>query len=276
MAKPAGLVDVGGEPTSVAVAKGFALAVVNTSADFVDTSGELKVVDIATRSIVRTIELGGQPDAIAVNRTGRYAAIAIENERNEDLCVGGTLDGMEVSDDECEDGGGLLGVPGQAPAGFLVLLDTTDPRPDRWTTSTVSLTGLASKFPGDPEPEFVDINSRDVAAVTLQENNHVVLVNVRTGRIVRHFPLGEVDLDQIDTEEEDLITFSSALDDVPREPDAVTWVGPSEFATADEGDLEGGSRGFTIFLANGLRRFAAGNTMEHLVGQVRMREAEAL
>ena len=33
----AGLVDVGGEPTSVAVASGYALAAVNTSADFANT-----------------------------------------------------------------------------------------------------------------------------------------------------------------------------------------------------------------------------------------------
>ena len=64
---------------------GNALVAVNTSTDFVNVSGNLVVVDIATRTIVETIALGGQPDAIAVSPDGAYAAVAIENERDEDL-----------------------------------------------------------------------------------------------------------------------------------------------------------------------------------------------
>ena len=56
-------------------------------------------------------------------------------------------------------------------------------------------------------------------------------------------------LDDIDVDEEGVIDQSASLSAVPREPDAVTWIGTEYFATADEGDLDGGSRGFTIFIS---------------------------
>ena len=80
-----GIVALGGEPTSVGVRGHHALVCINTSPSFVAPSGDLLVVDIETRQIVRTIPLGGQPDAIAISPNGRFAAIAIENERDEDL-----------------------------------------------------------------------------------------------------------------------------------------------------------------------------------------------
>jgi hypothetical protein len=45
----------------------------------------------------------------------------------------------------------------------------------------VDLTELSVYAFTDPEPEFVDINARNQAVVTLQENNHVVVVNLRKG-----------------------------------------------------------------------------------------------
>ncbi len=242
---PAGTVKLSGEPTSVAVlGNKYALAAVNTSADFVNTSGELAVIDIATKTIVKTLALGGQPDAIAVSKDGRYAAIAIENERDEDLGNG---------------------EPPQAPAGFLVIVDLVG-TPDNWTTRNVNFEGVSDLFPEDPEPEYVDINSKNIAVVTLQENNHIVLVNLKKGKIIRDFTAGTVDLEQIDTTEEDpaLISLTSSQTDVEREPDGVSWINNRCFATADEGDLNGGSRGFTIFNKKGDVKFTSGNANDHL------------
>src|SRR5262245_60100897 len=73
---PAGVVDVDGQPTSVAVAGGHALVAVNTSPDFLNPSGNLKIIDLNSRQILRTIDLGGQPDSVAVSPDKRYAAIA--------------------------------------------------------------------------------------------------------------------------------------------------------------------------------------------------------
>jgi len=258
---PGGLVALTGEPTSVAVVGDYALAAVNTSADFVNVSGHIAVIDVEDRAIVATIPVDGQPDSIATGRTRRYAALVLENERNEDVCVGGTAHGTE-DEDLCEDGGGVFGGIPQLPAGSLVILDMVG-RPASWTTRTVDLTGLAAKAGSDPEPEYVDISSRNQAVITMQENNHLVIVDLPTGRIVNHFSAGTVDLDGIDVDEEGLITLDSSLEDVPREPDAVTWISPFEFATADEGDLDGGSRGFTIFRADGGVRYASGLEMEY-------------
>ncbi len=244
--KPLGSLALGGDPTSVAVRRGFALVCINTSVDFVNTSGALLVVDIATRSVIRTIPLGGQPDSIAISPDGRYAAIIIENERDEDL------------------GGGA---PPQLPAGFLTIVDFVG-GPADWTTRDVSLTGVAQLFPEDPEPEFVDINDANLAVVTLQENNHIAIVDLASGQVVQNFSAGTVDLTAIDTNENDLIEQTASLSGVPREPDAVSWISPYTFATADEGDLNGGSRGFTIFSIFGAPVYEAGNTLEHLTARI--------
>ncbi|EXJ12612.1 esterase-like activity of phytase family protein [Imhoffiella purpurea] len=234
---PLGRVDMGGEPTSVEVIGNLlALVAVNTSEDFVDTGGRLIVVNIPRQTIVGWIELGGQPDSIKLSPKDDYAAVVIENERDEDV----TVDGVE---------GGLP----QSPAGYLAIVDIQGTDPSGWDLRRVELTGLASYGSSDPEPEFVDVNSQDQAVVSLQENNHLVVVDLPTGAIVRDFDLGTVDLTRIDATEDGIISLTESLDAVPREPDAIAWV-PLDLrrtrhliATANEGDLFGGSRGFSLF-----------------------------
>ena len=247
--KPAGFVKLEGEPTSVAVHHHFVLVAVNTSASFAQPDGVLAVFDIrnpAQPKRVATLPMGGQPDSIAVSPKGRYAAVVIENERDEDL------------------NNGLLP---QLPGGYLRIVDLKG-QPSRWTTRDVSLTGLAEVAPEDPEPEYVSINDQDVAAVTLQENNHIVLVDLRSGRVIRHFSAGQVDLEGVDVEENDRIEPVGVLKGKRREPDSIAWLG-ALLATANEGDYEdtngeeGGSRGFTLFDYNGQVWHDAGVSMEH-------------
>jgi len=52
---------------------------------FRSTLKALGFADIASKTIVRAIPLAGQPDSVAVSPAGDYAAIVIENERDEDL-----------------------------------------------------------------------------------------------------------------------------------------------------------------------------------------------
>lgn len=244
--QPDGTLAVGGEPTSVTVVRKYALAVVNTSENFVNTSGVLQIINLKTRQIVRSIDLGGQPDSIAVSPDGKYATIAIENERDEELGNG---------------------EPPQSPPGFVVIVDLKG-HPKHWTTRTVDLVGIPTQFPTDPEPEFIDINQKNIAVVTLQENNHLVLIDLQTGNVIKHWEAGTVNLTDIDTNENDLIELNSGLNDVRREPDAVKWISKRQLATADEGDLVGGSRGFTIFNTDGDVRFASGHSMEHLMARI--------
>ena len=251
---PLGAIELPGDPTSVAVHEGWALVAVNTSADFVTTAGDLLVIDLATRQVVRTIALGGQPDSVALAPSGRYAAVAIENERDEDL------------DD---------GIIPQLPPGSLQVVDLAGPVA-RWSIRTVDLTGLADVAPSDPEPEYVDINQRNQAVVTMQENNHLVVVDLRTASVINDFSAGAVDIDGIDTVEEELgpqenglIELTGSLTARRREPDAVQWVDQDTFATANEGDyedatgVEGGTRTFTLFNVDGTVEFDSGNSYEH-------------
>ena len=241
---PSGVVALGGEPTSVAVKGDYALVAVNTSADFINTSGNLQVIDIESGELQVILDLGGQPDAVAVSPDGRYGAVAIENERDEDL------------------GGGA---PPQAPAGYLMIVDMLG-APADWSMRKVSLSHLEGMlFGDDPEPEFVDINSANIAVVTLQENNHIALVDLDKGAVVKHFSAGTVDLEQIDTDKDKLIDLSGELLEIPREPDGVSWISNSQFVTADEGDLDGGSRGFTVFNTDGTVAHAPGNSVEHTI-----------
>eukprot|EP00928_Gymnodinium_smaydae_P044352 TRINITY_DN2958_c0_g1_i1.p1 TRINITY_DN2958_c0_g1~~TRINITY_DN2958_c0_g1_i1.p1 ORF type:complete len:884 (+),score=132.69 TRINITY_DN2958_c0_g1_i1:137-2653(+) len=242
-----GTLAMGGEVTSVAMTKNdLVLVAVDTSPNYTNPSGSLKVVNTKTKKIVRTMDLGGQPDAVAVSPDKNYAAIAIENQRDEDLGDGG--------------------LP-QLPAGFVVVVDTSSADQTTWAKSDVSLAGLGSavKEDSDPEPEFVSINSENHAVVTLQENNAIVIIDLATKKVVKAFTAGTVDLAAVDTDEEGQIKQNKQLAALPREPDGVTWIGNDYFATADEGDMDGGSRGFTIFnKTDGQVVYSSGHLLEHL------------
>lgn len=237
-----GTLPVPGSPTSVTVTPDGAWALVATDTsdgDLVAPTGELLVVDLATRSIIRSIALGGQPDSIAASRDGRYAAIAIENQRDEDV-AGGALP--------------------QLPAGNLTIVDLVG-APAAWTTRVVALTGLASAFePSDPEPEFVDIDAANVAAVTLQENNAVALVDLASGDVLDDWSAG-VSSHLADTKDDRAISLTDSLSE-EREPDAIGWTRSGNLATANEGDLRGGSRDWTIFSASGAVVFTSGSSFE--------------
>lgn len=249
-AAPVGLgsLKLDGEPTSVAVVGAHALVAVNTSASFTAPTGKLVVVDIATRTKVAELDLGGQPDSVAVSKDGRYAAVVIENER-----------------DESVNGGAIP----QLPAGRLAIVDLVG-APAAWTRRDVALTGLAALYGTDPEPEYVSINEDNIAVVTLQENNHLALVDLATGKVSGHFSAGSVTLTDVDLTDErpNLVQFNQTQADRLREPDGVTWVSKTRFATANEGDLNGGSRGFTLFNTDGSVAFDVGMDLEYRLARI--------
>ncbi len=252
--------DAEDEPTSVAVVGRYVLVVVNTSASYTDPSGRLDIIELATRERVRSLDLGGQPDSIAISADERYAAIAIENERDEEA----TPPDRKKGD-----------LP-QAPAGFVQVVDLPGSNPHRWTLRTVPLTGADGRAlpalaaagivePTDPEPEYVTINRRNQLAVTLQENNGIVLVDLPTGRITSVFSAGTASVTRIDTAKDGVIDLTGSITDVPREPDAVAWLDDRYLATANEGDWRGGTRGWTVFDSRtGRVAWDAGNSFEWL------------
>lgn len=242
-----GIVSFSGEPTSVAVAGAKALVAVNTSESFTKPSGVLAVVDIAGRKVDATCDLGGQPDSVAVNKDRTLAAIAIENERDED-----------VNDGQ---------IP-QMPEGDLVILSLKDGAADCATIKHVTLTGLAEVAGDDPEPEFVAFNGRDEIALTLQENNHIVVIDGKSATVKTHFPAGTVDLEAIDTKRDGSIAFTGEQAGRKREPDAIKWLDDDRLVVANEGDYEGGSRGFTIFDTTGKVLYESGAGFERAIASI--------
>lgn len=245
--KPAGTAALNGEPTSVVVVEDKALVGVVTSESYTDPSGHVTVVDIATKAVDSTCDLGGQPDALALSPDKSFLAVAIENERDEDLNDGA--------------------IP-QLPAGNLTVFSIGADGFDCGSKKVIDLTGLAEVVADDPEPEYVDINGMNQAVVTLQENNHIAVVDLASGDVINHFSAGSADIDQIDTVEEDAIMMNSSLSGVVREPDAVKWIDDERFVTADEGDWNGGSRSFTIFNKDGDVVYTSGNTVEHIAARL--------
>ncbi|PWV97510.1 phytase-like protein with esterase activity [Hoeflea marina] len=239
--KAAGALMMDGEPTSVGIAGGKVIVGVNTSESYTKPSGKLVVVDLASKSVEMSCDLGGQPDSVAISPDKTFAAIAIENERDEDL-----NDGQ---------------IP-QMPAGDVVIVSLKDGAADCASIRHVDVTGLAEIAPEDPEPEFVSINALGEIALTMQENNHIVIIDGKTGAVTAHFSAGTVDLAGIDTKSDGALKFTGKKDGVKREPDAVKWLDDNRLVTANEGDYEGGSRSFTIFDKTGKVEYESGASLE--------------
>jgi DNA-binding beta-propeller fold protein YncE len=234
-----GTTDMDGSPTSVSVTPSGQFALIGVAGGV----NELTVVDVATRGRVVDIPLSGQPDSIAISANGAYAAIAIENERDE-----------AVND----------GAMPQAPGGDLEIVDLVG-APATWTTRVVELDGLANRFTDDPETEFVDIRN-GVVALTLQENNQIVLVRLSDGSVIRDFSARST-THAADLTDDGDVSFTEVLDDVRREPDAIHWTPGGRLITANEGDYDldavfTGGRNFTMYAATGPIEFDSGVGLE--------------
>lgn len=245
------------QPTSVVAHGEFVLVVVDTTGgDYAKPSGRVDIVRVADRTRVHSIDLGGQPDSIAISPDGTFAAIAMENQR----------------DEEFTPAGGEEGDLPQPPTGFVQLVDLTG-APDAWTARKVDFDTAAARAAGldtpeDLEPEYVSINSRGQVAVTLQENNGIAVIDGTTGEVTSIFDAGSVAVDGVDTAEDGVLDQTGSVPDSPREPDAIGWIGDDHLATANEGDWKGGTRGWSIFdAATGAVVWDAGNSFEQLAVQ---------
>ncbi len=245
---PLGNITLDGEPTAVSTHGNTVFAGVNTSESYIEPSGYLLHIDLSTGTEAGRCDLGGQPDSTAVAPDGSFVTVAIENERDEDAGDGR--------------------VP-QMPAGWVAIVPLDGSGMmlcDQQIRADV--TGLAEIAPEDPEPEFVDVNAAGEIVVTLQENNHIVVLS-STGEVVSHFSAGAVDLEGIDaTDERATLVFDESQAGVVREPDGIQWIDNDHFVTANEGDMDGGSRGFTVFRKDGTVVHESGPAFEHAVVQI--------
>jgi hypothetical protein len=236
-----------GEPTAVSALGQTVFVAENTSESFTNPSGVLHAIDAGSREVIASCDLGGQPDSTAVAPDGSFITVAIENERDEDAGDGR--------------------VP-QMPAGYLVIQPLGENGAmDCAAQIRVDLTGLADIAPEDPEPEFVDVNANGDIVVTLQENNHMVVVSA-AGEVLSHFSAGAVDLEGVDLTEDGALRFVENQTGRVREPDAVQWIDTDHFAIANEGDMDGGSRGFTVFHRDGTELFESGMAFEYAIVEI--------
>lgn len=246
------------EPTSVAVYGDYLLVVIDeTGGDFANPKGRVDIVRVSDRTRVSSIDLQGQPDSIAISPAGApgkpKAAIAMENQRDEELNDGN--------------------LP-QLPTGFVQTIDLSG-EPKDWKATPIRFEDESGKLldivkkagldtPEDLEPEYVSINGKNQLAVTLQENNGVAIIDLQTNRITNVFSTGSAEVKGVDTKSDKIINPTDTLPETPREPDAIAWIDDNHVATANEGDWKGGTRGWTVFDANGKIVWDAGNSVENL------------
>jgi hypothetical protein len=234
---PAGTLDLGGSPVTVAAAGPFALVAVATS----DAQGELLIVRISTRAIVRTIPLSGPPTDVAVDPQGNYAAVSI------------------------------------GATGEVLILDLVTPFPNLWPKRTAWLAGETN----DPFPQGLALSEQGRCAVALTSENQVVVLNLNhlkglrllaaliapgtlNGAQVEHSWSAETaTVPQVDLVPNRLIELDATLLDQPRGPIAVDWTGPNTLATANQW-----SRGFSLFNRQGNLQFDAVNRLEHLTARI--------
>ena len=215
--KALGNIKMPGEPTAVSVIGDTSFVAVNTSESYKNRSGKVHAINLKSQKKINRCELWGQPDSTASSPDGSFISIAIVNERDEDLQNGR--------------------IP-QMPARNLVMISVGDGSLVCGSMNWVNTTGL-SIGAEDPEPEFVDINDIGETVLTLQENNHIAVVD-QVVKIISHFSAGATDLEKIDAlDERGALIFNGSQKNRLREPDGIQWLNNDLFVIDNEGDMRG-------------------------------------
>ena len=255
-----------GEPTSVAISPDgrYAVLALRMDDDVANARrGFLRIYDIRDpRAVkhVKDVSVGIGPDSLALAGSGKTlrAVVAIEDEET-DAKGDATLDGKRPGRIDVV---GLQDLYGGASTGVqtIELVQALKALPD-------------AVYPADPQPEFVALSPDGrTAAVTLQENNAVALIDLsrpRQARLLRVLSTGAVTRSgNADLQRDKEIAFKDSFTG-RREADAVTWVSADVFALANEGDgkkdkagvLPGG-RGFTLMNTRGEVVYETGERTE--------------
>ncbi len=253
-----GTVDVSdlGEPTSVVITPNgqYVIAAVLDTDEISDQDpGSVVFIDVASRERVAEVQLLGiGPDSVAITPDGKKVVVAIEDE---------------------EDGESL---PGDRPGSInIVSIDYNSPADSTVSTIALDLTDVEGvNYPTDPQPEFVAISpDGDLAAITLQENNAIALIDINTESIVGLFSAGTSVSERADLTEDGDIQLVQPFEG-RREPDTIAFTPDGEhFITLNEGDTDlerfengiwSGGRSWTIFDLEGNVVYDSGSSVEEI------------
>lgn len=265
-----GTIQTKGEPTSVAVLGNIAVAAVwldkkeeGKAPPRFDPS-ELLVIDIAdpkNPKVLGSVPIGHHPDATKLTRIGGrlICVVCIENEP---VVVKNGL----VEDEDAP------GFPNDvSPAGYVQVVEIDTNNPARSKVADVKLPEARMSaarlfYPKDPQPEFVDIHGT-TAAVTLQENNGVAVIDIANPaapRLKKLFSTGAASKRLTDLTEDDDIVLNEVYPSPTKVPedgggnklpsglkmaDALAFSPDGRWIlTADEGELDfTGGRGISAF-----------------------------
>jgi len=231
--KPSEIIELDGIPKYVVQARNLALVTVVVE----DSPSLLVVIDIEEARVITKITLSGVANHIAVSPDDNYVALTFEKSSNDN------------------------------PPNFIAVIDLTD---RIWTPFEIEISDLDGiRFPSDPEPKQLSINEDNVVAVSLQKNNGVVLIDLRRRKVITTIDAGLVTLDNVDVTIDRVISQSESSFNLLREPNGIAWIDDRYFVTADEGILDGGSRGFTIFDSiNEEIAYTSGSLIDHLTASI--------
>lgn len=238
-----GYIDInpfGGGVNSVAVSDGKLAAAVE---GFVKTdNGKIVIFSTDDYAVVKQVAAGALPDMLTYSYDGKYILSANEGEPGTDYLVD--------------------------PAGTVTIVSVKD----NYAATTIDFSGFASQqtalkakglrvfgpgasFAQDMEPEYLTISSDSRTAwVTLQENNAIAKIDIRSKRITDIFPLGfknyNHDANGIDpSDKENAITLRKINVKGMYQPDAIAVLdngGLPFLFTVNEGDV----REYTAFTEN--------------------------
>ena len=264
-----GVVELGadyGIPTHVQYWNGYALATVNTKKGPRDESlGKLVAINVHAHAEYRSV----QKEWI-LNATGIPSY-------------------LEVSPD-----GAFIVIIMRARSAGSIIVVRTDADLAKWTMTPVSLSGLKGvrMQKHRPDPIQVAINKNNVAVITLQENNALVMIDLENSnnmdpgadadanndadefQVTSSFPARRVKkLKYIDIKSDFIATVNQNqnLTSVRREPSGVTYINDNVFVTTDQGNrvgMKGGSRSISFFDVCGTLLYTSNSELEHIAASL--------
>ncbi|MFM7886614.1 MAG: choice-of-anchor I domain-containing protein [Pseudanabaena sp.] len=239
-----------GEPTSVVVTPDGKYAIASIFVK--EKPGQLLFFNISERKQIASLTLPGiGPDSIAITPDGKKLVVAIEDEEDTEK------------------------LPGKRPGTLVIVnLDYKNFAKSSIQNIAINLNGIRGvNFPTDPQPEYVAISpDGKTAAVTLQENNAIAIIDLNSASVTRIFSAGTVT--QLgDLTDDDKASLTEKFTG-RREPDGIAFTLDGKFlVTANEGDTDrktfgdndySGGRGWSIFDIQGRVIYDSGNSVEAL------------